>query len=496
MRRGVLFWLGAFLLILFPVLLGWSRTPEGAVFTGHLNGGEDYPTYLAKIELGRQGAWAYRDLFTGEETRPVPVYWFYLALGHLGRLAGVPAVWLYHLARAVLGASALLLLYLTLRESEGGRAGVASLAGVFSVGWLSFFRPHTVVPQAHLFGALLTFPHYMLNLLGWLILFRGYGLRPGFRRVGFAVLGSALMSGHPFLLLPASLLPLVRAWWAGEPLRPAAWYGVVVAASGAPLLGWMGPRLLSEPWVVAWRAQAAKPLYPLALALASFGLAAYLSTWRLSRRQREDAPWAAWLLACWGCAYLFGPGNWWEYLFMVSVPFGVLGLRGLWQLSGGRRWLEAVGFGVMVLAGCLGWGAGLGKVPEQAYLSGDVVAVYGELSRRAAPGDVALVVPVGAGNLVPYLTGCRVRPYLGHSSETLEFGRKLEDAGRFLEGGPVPAGVGWVVELRGLPASLESAGRPGAPRGSVVARPGLEEVWSGPGGTVWRVCAGNGGKGE
>jgi len=485
------FWVAAFALILLPFLAQAARTPPGCLLLGELAGGQDYATYLAKIELGRRGEWAYRDLFTPEGTEPVPVYWFYLALGHLGRLTGLSAVWLFHLARAFFGAPALLAVWLLARREDPRTALLGVLAGTLGMSWLLVFLPRMVLPLGHVLGGLLAFPHYMADLLAWCGLVLGRELS-GWRRVLLVAVSANLLAAvHPFLLVPACLLPVFRSLWAREPVGPSLGYSALAAGSALPLVAWVWLSFARAPWTAVWRAQSVRAGAWFAALPAAFGLVFWLAAWRLAGRWREDALWAGWVLSGWVSALaalaVRFPRNWWEMLFEASMPLGVLAAR---QAGGWRKpLLRAAVLGFACLLGFLVWASG--AVGPVLCLPAPVREAFSVLGSEAR-GGVALVLPAEAGNLVPWLTGASVRPYVGHSCETLGFREKLGRVGEFLGGGPVPEGVGWVLELCGVPEDFCRAKEwPGVPRGAVSSRPDLELVWSGPGGRLWRVVPGH-----
>ena len=487
--KAVLFWLAAFLLILLPFLGQAARTPPGSLPLGQLAGGQDYATYLAKIELGRQGAWVYRDVFTPEKTEPVPIYWFYLALGHLGRLTGLSSLWLFHLARAFFGASALLSVWLLARREDPGSALWGAVAGCLGMSWLIAVLPRMVLPLGHVLGGLLAFPHYMADLLGWCGLLYAWEMR-GWKRLVLVLVSANLLCIHPFLLLPACLLPVFRSLWAGGRAGPSLRHSALVAACGLPQALWVAVSFSRAPWTAEWRDQAVRVGANVAVLPVAFGLIFWLAAWRLLGRCREDGIWAGWLFSCWVSAVVCRaagfPRNWWEMLFEVSLPLGVLAAR---ELGRFRRPAGVLVLSAACLLGFLVWGSGLLGLSEPAFLPGPSVETFSVLAHEAK-GEAALVLPVEAGNLVPYLTGCSVRPYLGHSSETLRFREKVEAVRAFLRGGPLPEGVRWVLEVD-VPDVLCRKYWPEVSR-ELASRPDLKLAWSGEGGRLWRVAESEG----
>ncbi|HIC93581.1 MAG TPA: hypothetical protein EYP09_04945 [Anaerolineae bacterium] len=72
---------------------------------------EDVLSYLAAMQQGANGSWTFRILFTPEEHEGAPIYLFYLALGRIARMLGLPMAPAYHLARIAAGACELGAIY-------------------------------------------------------------------------------------------------------------------------------------------------------------------------------------------------------------------------------------------------------------------------------------------------------------------------------------------------------------------------------------------------
>ena len=85
-----------------PYLVAWSITPAGKVYTGLLVNPLDGHSYLAKMRQGAAGQWLFRLPFTSEPQRGAFTFVYYLFLGHVSALSGLPLIVTYHIARSLL----------------------------------------------------------------------------------------------------------------------------------------------------------------------------------------------------------------------------------------------------------------------------------------------------------------------------------------------------------------------------------------------------------
>ena len=95
-----------------PYLVGWAASTPERVFVGFVIDVEDIYSHLAKMQLGYHDEWQYRILFTSEPHSGAYLNTFYIALGHVARLAHADLVLIYHVARLVSGLAFLITAYL------------------------------------------------------------------------------------------------------------------------------------------------------------------------------------------------------------------------------------------------------------------------------------------------------------------------------------------------------------------------------------------------
>lgn len=508
----------AALLIFGPVAWEGIRTPRGARWTGYFSGGADYYTYLAKIDWGARGNWTWENRFTGEPTQPVPVYLFYLGLGRLANLLGLDAIWAYHIARAVLVAGFLVLLWFFTRKASRHPA-LAFLLAVGASGpglvflldqssrWVGLLEVVELFTQGHIWLAVLTFPHYFLTLSGLVLAFWGYILWKEERLKGALLagaMGGFLISiSHPHVLaVPVLAVILAEGLERNRWAEGAAYTGFVVAGA-APYLALLS-RYLKAEWLWQWRMQTAESgwnevrwLYPFWPSIL-YGLAAPLAA-AAGRKSRETRllPWVAWAVVGWGLAFLRLPGSQ-EWMFGLSVPVAILAADYLGSLLGGVRrpwrsviaviaiflliWPAAVGFAA-------GWSIAARSGADRAYVPDGLVEGLEFVKAESSPEEVVLAPPK-LSSLVPYWAGTRV--YAGHFFETLDYRHKVEKVRRFYQGLMTEdeaaefldeTKVSWVVEERYFKVDLHD--RAWSARPLNFPLPGLEKRFENGVITVW-----------
>ena len=202
-----------------PYALGYLLTAPGWEFGGVVMNFEDAHGYLAKMRQGAEGNLLYQIPFTSENHDGAFVGGFFLALGWVCAVTGLPVIWMWHLSRVVFGFLLLLSAYVFiaffledskqrlvayfLASVSAGFGWVILLTGRFSI--LGFDLIDFKMPEAHVFFTLLTFPHFALGATLLLIIFCSCILLSRTRRWRYAVLtglaGLLLAVVHPYNLV-------------------------------------------------------------------------------------------------------------------------------------------------------------------------------------------------------------------------------------------------------------------------------------------------------
>jgi uncharacterized membrane protein YhaH (DUF805 family) len=456
--RGFWWFALAFVLVTsLPYVVGYMNAPEDGAFTGNAfeQTRVDFNSHLAKIELGREGAWTQHILFTPEEHPGLFINPFYLALGHVARLLGWSNIAVYHLARLVLCVVLLVVIALfaaRFLDSDRKRWYALLLATVVGgAGWVLYLvapaQTADLAPiefwlqDAYTFWAALTFPHFMAAicfLLGYFLALDRWLHRPDWRGIGWlAGLSLALGWVQPFDLLLTGLATAILYGWAFLQRRLGWRHGfalAVVAAAHAIPVGYHLWALNSDTVWKAFTEQnvtASPPViyyllgYAWLLVPAGTGLVAL---WR-ARDDRLLTP-VVWIGLV--AILVYVPlVNQRRYLMGVQVPLAVLGAVGLeaarrwWLARGWRlgRWrlLLTTGLLFSALTHVLLVVSAISTLnpatrPE-LFLTRDQLTALDWV--RAQPQDTVFFSTFPTGGMLAAQTGRRV--YIGHWIETMHF---------------------------------------------------------------------------
>src|SRR6059058_3378701 len=82
-----------------PYVYGYLVQPHGQVFMGFFYLGDDANTYLAKMQQGWEGGWAWQNRYTTESSPTAYLFVFWILLGHIAAVTNLPLIVVFHLAR-------------------------------------------------------------------------------------------------------------------------------------------------------------------------------------------------------------------------------------------------------------------------------------------------------------------------------------------------------------------------------------------------------------
>ena len=160
------------LLSCLPYLMATQMAPPGWQFAGILVNPYDGQSYLAKMRQGFDGQWLFHLTYTPEPHEGAFIFTFYLALGHLARLTGLPLIIVFHLARLIAGFILLLVSFrfinFVLADPHERRLAFILLATSSGLGWLgAIFGAFPIdlwVPEAFVPYSLFANPHFPLAM--------------------------------------------------------------------------------------------------------------------------------------------------------------------------------------------------------------------------------------------------------------------------------------------------------------------------------------------
>ncbi len=444
-----------------------AATPPGWQFTGLLANPLDNNTYLAKIRQGYNGSWLFHLEYTPEAQQGSFTYTFYLALGHLAALVGLPPVLMFHLARLAAGWGLLLVAFRFIAavtpDHKERRLAFILVMTASGLGWLGamldLFPIDLWVPEAFVPYSLFANPHFPLTMLLMLLIFQAVAWPgPGWRPLlwtGLAALAQAIVL--PFTLLTTwAVLGLYLGWLylvtARLPWRQI-WLTLTAGLFPLPIILYHYWLSVANPLIEAWVAQDVNitpgPLN-VGLGYGLVGLLALGGAWHIARRGRTDPRPGEGLVLSWAVATLviiYIPFSLQRRLIIgLHIPLCILAALGL------RRWLAAglkpryqrlLATGVVTM-GLLGtlfvWSIPLlmafqppAESPSTAllFMRREEMAAFGWLREHTTPRQVVLASP-RVGLFIPPQTGTHV--FYGHPLETIRAEERRATAEAFYRG--------------------------------------------------------------
>ena len=441
-----------FLVIIFPYVYAmvYSAYKTGYVFGGFLLNPIDGNSYLAKMYQGWLGSWQFRLPYTREAEKGAYLFLFYLFLGHIAKMIGIPLIFMFHIARVI---AAMFMLYIlfyfyrnTLIEPSYYRCAFILSSFGSGMGWLAsqigLFTSDFWVAETFPFLSAYANPHFPLGIAILLILVDPVSLKQFstakihiwvYVKDLFLTILLTLMT--PFGSLLAFILNgviILQRIFRGETIFQKLWgdvyfYRLLGITFGAgPLLYYYWIVIHNDPWLVGWNIQNNTPSPPLYDLVISLSPAVFLALFPIKKLiTKRDRHW--WFLFLWA---LIGG-------LLVYIPFGLqrrfmLGLyipwAGLAGIASGDvlsryRWSSRLLVGVifvfsyttniMVITSSL---YGIRNHSSMLYLQSDEVHALRWIEENTSQDAVILASP-DFGMFIPAYTGRRV--IYGHPFETV-----------------------------------------------------------------------------
>jgi hypothetical protein len=463
-------------LSLVPYVLGWAvQTPE-LVFGGFIFDLDDANSYLAVMQLGIRGEWRFISLYTPESQHGIWMHTFYILLGHVVRLTGVPLLIAYHGARVLCGFLLLMIVYkfarLFLRRRTECWTALCLVMLSSGIGWFTEAlwptKPGGISPidfwflDAYTFLGIFTFPHFTLTWTAMLVAFGAaliYSVdpRPSYLIVGggAAFVATAVHPTSAVVMGGVMAVYGVVVWLIRRcfPLHWAIGGGVILLGAGV-----MGVYLLlasrADP-VLSWYAQGIMQSPPPGYFVMGYGLLGPLalagSVDLIRRRDERGIFLVSWVVVAFSLAYVplhlqrrFVEG--------VHIPICVLASVGLHRcvlfalarsrlahtiarLGYARRRVVWLVRSFLIVATWLSniylvcsAGLAVGAHVPTLFYSAEQKAAFDWLREDLAPDDTVLA-SYRTGNLIPAWTGQRV--FLGHWSESVDWPERERQLAKF-----------------------------------------------------------------
>lgn len=462
----------AFLVLLSygPWVTGWLAIPGDHVYTGFLSGGSDYWSYLSKIRQGFEGSWLWENRMAPDDTNRRFVFLFYLALGHLAKVMGLPdpgglqAV--FFGASIVLMIGALAAVWHWAGRMVGSRsqklavflALALSSPGILFSGMMRL----DMYPAARLYMAVY-FPHYWVDVIGLTVaqtFLVDHMATPDWRRVlgGMgAMLAVSLV--HPHVAAVGLVVMGLYSITAprGQRLRGLS-YVLAAGVAALPYTAYLGYLLITDAGFREWRSQAVGLVLPLWWQPLWFGAGiplALFGAWKSRNLSgvRMAVIWLAVVAVLVNARLINGAS---EFAAGLSVPVGALVALGIGALPKPLKLpavaVSSIGWGVITAAFFV---RALNPGPG-AHISPERLAVMREAVREAA-GTPVLAAPNIAGQIL-WVAGGRIE--YGHPVETPDANKRSDKARRFYEGLMTEGEARAFLASEGIRVVLVDAGDP------------------------------------
>ena len=462
-RLPVLVGLALAVVTAIPYAYAYAFQPPGHVFVGFFYLWDDATTYIAKMREGWEGAWAWQNRYTTESSGTAYLFMFWILLGHLAALSGLPLLVVFHLARvagafALMGAGWLFICHFV-EDRAARRFALFFLAFGLGLGLVLWALGHPVIngnqtealdlrmPELSAFYSVLALPHF-----AWSGVFAALGVALTLKAIQRGSLALSVLAGLAWLG-QASIHPQMPVLMGGatavalvlRPARPRGWAAAALAfAIPAPYILYSYLAFVGNPEVERWTFHSKNAVAPetvsLLLALAPQLILALIGLpGALRRRSREDLFLLAWIVLLGAILYLPNPAGDLRRRFFdaIYLPLVVLGARGLYEAIVPRlRSLRArrllpfsyvafatIGSAFLVLAPIAVAGQPQYIISRSEYDGLNWLATQ--------PVGRVLCMP-GVGLYVPAYSSDTV--YVGHYDETFDYANKTRTAFSVLTG--------------------------------------------------------------
>lgn len=461
LRRSII----VLVLASLPYLAGLLFAAPDRIFSGLQVNPLDGVSYLAKLQIGAHGDWLFSLRFTAESSTGVMLFTYFVALGQVARVLGLPLIAVFHIARIAGGFALLWSIYALIARVvhpiDLRRRAWWLIALSSGLGWVALLLGRTstsdyAIPESNTFYSLMANAHFALAMALMIALFIGLleAQRVTARRLSALSAASLVLAViQPFapvamfVILGGTLLLMWRRdrRWP----RPQFVTALVVGVITSPLLIYLYAATQIDPVMQGWSAQNQTPSPEIVDYVLGYGLLIVLaipaarSAWR--RRSTWDLLLLAWIVITLPLLYAPFPLQR-RWSLGLHVPIGLLAAVGLSQLARGV-WLRRAFFAatlptsIMIVVVLI---AGAASRSPSIYLSADEFAALTWLHDHAQFEDVVLASPE-MGAFVPAFAGPRV--VYGHPFETVDADRKQQLVTDFFAGRSLEAlrGVKYVL---------------------------------------------------
>jgi hypothetical protein len=210
------------IIITLPYLVADLSVGSAYQFRGFLLNPSDGNSYLAKMRQGFEGEWLFTLPFSSETGKGAFLFEFYLLLGHISRVLGLPLIVVYHACRIISAIGFLFILSEFLRKKVKANGTVQTHAAILvcfgsGLGWiLALFQIRTGdfwITEAYPFLSALSTPHFILGMAIFLFLLLRTDIRTMADFLLFWAGGLLLSIVMPFAGVNLGVILVAREIW-------------------------------------------------------------------------------------------------------------------------------------------------------------------------------------------------------------------------------------------------------------------------------------------
>jgi hypothetical protein len=428
------------ILITGPYLYGCFSVEGDFLFNGFLLNPIDGNSYLAKIQLGRDGLWKFSLPFTAEQSPGGYLYLFYIFLGHIGQLLNLGNLTIFHAAR--IGGSITLLFSLVFyfrkvipNQKARKWALIIALFGS-GMGWLGivfgYFSSDFWVAEMYPFLSAYTNPHFPLGLGLMLLLITPRGIEnPYVRFMGGLLLAIIQPFGAVLAIIITGMDFILNSFknsdkWSWLIWKHDGFYSVLsTALGGGFFVIYQYHSILNDPLLRIWNAQNRTPSpepFDLLLSLSPIILMSFIGV-RKAWYKTETSTLLIWAVTGLCLSVIPWPL---QRRFLTGLFVPLSGLAGLALFSGQQRnnrmiktarflvFLFSIPTNLIVLFSGV---QAIHQASEAVVYPAELQRAFSWIEANTQRSDIVLG-DKRIGNLIPAYTGRRV--LYGHPFETVD----------------------------------------------------------------------------
>lgn len=416
---------------------------------------EDYATFIAKARWGQEGNWLIPNLFTGESTQPVPMYWYYLIIGHISRITGISLIWVFHLVRSLVGTLALYIWWEFCKKYSTNPLSTC-LVGIFvsniivlGIEYGNIYAYGFAAAHA-MFLMLFMYPHFCLDCIGIILILKSGLSKNNIDIVKYSFIGSVCISMvHPFLIAPVALSSFIYLF-VNQGFKKSVNYSLSILMGSMPFVIPLFFSYLNILWLKEWRIQTVLPEY-FNLFLCFFvvyGIMSFLSLINsfkyLFRKGTVNQLMAFYLIFSLIAIFTNTLYNKQEYFLFINIPIAFLGIDLIERTIKDFKYYKLFnGLLIIILCPLIPWFLNVTVFNTGVVVNNNYYDAIKFLDIDGTGKEIVLS-DHESGCLMP-IYSFNTKPYLAHCKETLDYENKKYLTERFFKQGEVPENIDYIL---------------------------------------------------